>query len=96
MADALDNIVLTLLREIRAEQARTNTRLDRFDERLANVESAVGHMMATLGQVNLRLLALERRERQVDERLEVIGQHGKTVSERLEAIERHLGLAPVT
>ncbi|MCB8874214.1 hypothetical protein [Acidisoma silvae] len=78
MSDAPDNLVLELLRAIRAENARTNEILTEHGHRLARIE---------IGMAGLR-----RDQASDAEAVALMGLRFDRVDERLDRIERRLGL----
>jgi uncharacterized coiled-coil protein SlyX len=69
MTDEPDNLILSLLRQIRAAQDDHGRKLDALDERLSNLEIREGHSFGVLGQINARLLGLDKGQRDVADRL---------------------------
>jgi len=81
MGEPPENLVLELLRTIRAEQARTNDILMEHGHRLTRLE---------LGMASLR-----RDQANDAESIALLGSRFDRVVERLDRIDRHLGLIEV-
>jgi hypothetical protein len=79
MIDEPDNLILSLLRQIRAAQDEHGRKLDALDERLSNLEIREGH--SVLGQINARLLGLDKGQRDLADRL-------NHIESRLDLIEK--------
>ncbi len=62
------NLILRLLREIRAEMDNVHERFDHVDERLETIEHSVGGMAAHLFAVTSRLADHERRIKKLEGR----------------------------
>jgi hypothetical protein len=71
MTDETENLILRLLREIRAAQESTNARLD---ETNAKLDGFIASTDKKLDKLNIELIGVKGRVRKVEEAIEAIAR----------------------
>ena len=72
MTDERSDLILTLLRAIRAEQAAQREKLDEIISRLGRLEREVAGLHADYAALSVRLDNLDRRVGRIEARLELV------------------------
>ena len=90
MTEETENMVLALLRRIRASQERTEQDVADLKVRTSVLEQHVGQVVTLQGQVMTLLGTLNQRMDRFDQRMDRFEQHMERFDERLDRIERRL------
>ena len=72
MAEQADNIVLEMLRRIRASQERMELDIGELKSRVSTIELTQGHVLTSLGTLNQRMDRFDERLSRIERRLDLV------------------------
>ena len=75
MTEETENLVLEMLRRIRASQERTEFDLIDLKTRVSAIEQVQGQILTLLGSLGVRLDRMEERISRIERRLDLVEHH---------------------
>jgi archaellum component FlaC len=75
MTEETENMVLEMLRRIRASQERMELDIQDIKSRMTNIEISVGQLTSQFASQSLRLDRIEERVGRIERRLDLVDAH---------------------